>query len=273
MMKLVDALLSPSREFKNWLKLHLIKIQIMKKFLISIAIVLTLLITGCKNEQNPTPDADKKLSIDSMTTANDANYDSTEINVEGSDGIPEPSKAQLLYQSKIVESKKYAAAVLAPTSINLFEENGKQEIIIFGEPDTMVIPRMIQYIGKPNSDTSEGNCNGKRVSIVKWDEYISLIFVNRNGQSQFAGWNLQSRDEYATRFKTTSGLTVGVKRTKLNTPMSQKPTKTSLGYLHRPESVTAILTSPDDDAIVTYLFSGINCYAIEEGKTPESEKN
>jgi hypothetical protein len=55
--------------------------------------------------------------------------------------------------------------------------------------------------------------------------------------------------------------------------MSQKPTKTSLGYLHRPESVTAILTSPEDDAIVTYLFSGINCYAIEEGKTPESEKN
>jgi hypothetical protein len=67
----------------------------------------------------------------------------------------------------------------------------------------------------------------------------SLVFVDRNGQSQLWAGNLQSRDDNATRFKTNPRFDGRCKRTQLSTLHESKPTKTSLGYLHRPESVTA----------------------------------
>ena len=246
----------------------------MKQFLVYTALATTLLLTGCKDDTDKPIDTETELSTEAATT--DQGSSGSKITTTDKDSKSNVQAGQQLESERVakeVETKNYVTAVLTPTSINLFEKNGKQDILMFGQSDAVVLTKMKKYLGASSSDKMEDNCNGKRVRIVRWDEYITLVFVERSGQSQFAGWNLQSRDDNASQFKLSSGLTVGVKRTDLSTPMSQKALKTSLGYLQRPDSVTAILTSSDADATVSYLFSGVNCYAIETGVTPESEKN
>ncbi|BAO54900.1 hypothetical protein [Nonlabens marinus] len=248
----------------------------MKQFLLFTALATILLFTSCKEDTNQPLATETELSTESATTDQGSSTSKNNTTTADKDPKRNVQAGQLLESERIakeVETKNYVTAVLTPTSINLFEKNGKQDILMFGQSDAVVLTKMKKYLGDYSTDKMEDNCNGKRVRIVRWEEYINLVFVERNGQSQFAGWNLQSRDDNATQFKMSSGLTVGVKRTDLSTPMSQKADKTSLGYLQRPDSVTAILTSPDADATVTYLFSGVNCYALETGVKPESEKN
>lgn len=235
----------------------MIKIQIMKHILLIVITIIAFFTLSCKERSASEYPTTTELSAESIAgETNEYNNNApTRNHVEN------------------IQDKDYVASVLTPTSINLIEKNGKQEIIIFGESYDMVVSRMTQYIGAPSSDKIEDDCKGQNARIVRWDEYITLTFVNRNNQWQFAGWSLQERDENATKFKMTSGLTVGIERNNLSTPMDQKPTVTSIGYLHRPDSVTAILKSAEADATVTYLFSGVNCVPIKEGVLPQSKTN
>ncbi|WP_194851645.1 hypothetical protein [Nonlabens antarcticus] len=194
-------------------------------------------------------------------------------NVEAGKVITSPDETEKINTAKPIVSKNYKASVLSSDGIILFDSSGRQDKLSFGQSASGIIEKMTTYLGKPSSDAIENNCNGAQVHIVKWNEYISLNFKGTGTSSKLSGWNLQSRDKYATQFKTTSGLTVGKKRSEIPAVSDVKPIKTSLGYLEKTESLNAIFSTSEKDAVLTYLFAGVNCYAIEEGVTPESDKN
>jgi len=265
----------------------------MKKLLLLGLCAVTLCTTSCKENESaesaqeddfnsqPGLDDDESSRSTSEPYTNSPDVEDTNENaatdardnVNAGDMVSSPGEPIKREDPIKIPATNYKASVVTSNSVVLFDSSGRQDKLSFGQPATTVIQKMNQYIGRPSSDKIDPNCNGKRVRTVQWEEHITLHFTDAGGSSQFSGWNLQSRDEYAPKFKMTSGLTVGKKRNELSAPLTAKPTKTSLGYLQQTEGVNAIFSTPDKDALLTYLFAGVNCYAIEEGKTPESEKN
>jgi|GEM_PF-6411176 len=265
----------------------------MKKLLLLGLCAVTICTSSCKENESaesaqedgfysqPDLDRDENSRPTSGSNTNNPDVENTNSNattetndkVNAGDMVSSPGEPIKRTDPIKTPTTNYKASVITSSSVILFSSSGKQDKLSFGQPAATVIQKMNQYIGKPSSDEVDTNCNGKQVRTVQWEEHITLHFTGAGSNSPFSGWNLQSRDEYAPKFKTTSGLTVGKIRNELSAPLTAKPTKTSLGYLQQTEGVNAIFSTPDKDALLTYLFAGVNCYAIEEGKTPESEKN
>lgn len=262
----------------------------MKNFTLLGIIVLASIMSGCKDGQDDsnvnepeTPSVFENSDSSSLDTMEIKNSNKDQMATDGANGNNKNIEANQTTERKNVKSEKtetpkvasqtYKAGVLTGSSINLIATSGKQESLRFGQSGDAVISKMTQYLGLSSSNEVKNDCNGKSVRIISWDEHITLLLAQNAGTMQFAGWSLQSRDENANKFKTTSGLTVGVTRASINLSNAESLQKTSLGYLYEAESVNAIFSADEDDAAITYLFAGVNCYDIEKGKKPEGEKN
>lgn len=256
----------------------------MKRLIITGLTALTLCVSSCK-ESNSDDDeritnTDSLLLEDenSINTSNPSETSTTpsqKNTVEPSEAMTSDSQPQGVtsIESKTIKppntpsSTTFRTSVLTASSITMYDNSGKQEPIRFGQAAQDVITRVNRYLGSPSKNVIESNCTGASVRKVEWEEHLTLLFTT-GGTSTLAGWSLQARDSNATKFKTTNGITVG---TKFNSAI--KSTKTALGYLQQSESINAIFPEDDSSATATYVFAGVNCYALNQGATPESEKN
>jgi hypothetical protein len=230
----------------------------MKNLFYIMSICLCLGLISCKKDDK----SQENIPADAAMTTDDDNRDSQRQSSSNNAAMTDNQTSKT--KSRRVESipaDTYRQAVLTPTSVNLVKKDGSIDILIFGEAEQRVVGKLSSLLGKqPDKQEKEQDCNGKTAKVISWKEHITLVFVERNSTWQLAGWNLKSRDDQANRIKMTSGNTVGSLRSDLSQKLSTKAKETALGYELNSGGVSWVLTSAEDDATVTYVYSGMNCY-------------
>lgn len=156
---------------------------------------------------------------------------------------------------------QYSLALSANTLQIVNPENGSTREIAFGMPFDQTLTIVEKILNTEPTASINSECGAGPLRFATWDNGLTLLFKEKNGEWLFAGWEANKPKNPQSKLSTMAGIGIGSTRKEMESVYVIKVMKTSLGYEFstKAEDFFGIFDGPNKDAKITNLWSGLSC--------------